>query len=76
MHVTMYNSIAHIYRSRARTIQVNQKYLELFGFPNAPVRMDVGHVDGRVALVAPDAPTYPHSEAFAHVFLNSHRPLG
>ena len=51
-------------------------YLELFGFSDASMRMDVGHVDGRVALVAPDPPAYPHAEAFPHVFLNSHRPLG
>ena len=49
--------------------------LELFRFSYASMRMYVSNIDGRVALVAPNASADPHAEAFSYIFLNGCRPL-
>ena len=52
-----------------------QCYLHLFRFADAAVRVDVGDVDGRVALVAADAAADPHAQALPRVLLDGDQPL-
>ena len=51
-------------------------YLELLRFSNTSMRVYVGHIDGRVSLVATNATANSHAEALTDIFLNGNGSLG
>ena len=61
------NVTGFYHASEIEHLFANKCYLHLFRFPDAAVRVDVGDVDGGVALVAADAAPDPHAERLPRV---------
>ena len=51
-------------------------YLELLRFSDTSMRVYVGHIDGRVSLIATNATANSHAEALTDIFLNGNGSLG